>query len=590
MKPEKIEINVSGQVTTWIPGEEPPSSLVVKESQILTLTLIFPSEHSSEQAPLVFVEDHTVSLRLVRETNEGVCFTSSPEKAFRESFGHAFIRVVADDVEYRYPVEVLATKVTASQAEKMIRYLASHREEIIRVCLSRTKRLAGVSDAGRADPEMVLTAAERVLQLMVGHRGDFQRLLRNKLTPEKVPAWKAERAGGQIDPVDVIFNLDALRPCLGGGDIHLHGKSYSAQAIDTTMLRHEFNVEENHILLGSLYSIRIRIARLMSEIDGMFKNQKISNFDREYVSIGEMMIKFTGGAMYDRCQRVVETAENLIAQIEDDLGVEFRGEIFPKITPYVRASRFYRSVYEQIAAWFNLGAPTLEGSHFLVKLRSLSKIFEFFVLFRLFEYLVARGWSLDRAEVGEEFEAMIPKLLVFSRNGVTATLLYEKETFKFNRHTSHMDLVKLPHRDFPGNHWCPDYILRFDCASQTRYMILDAKYSNSFSVDRYSIPLLTDKYYNHQSVFDQSLNALSRNQILAVLAVFPEFLDQVPNPIGARLDKLGGKGDKPVQLPMLSGLPISFRTDSVLEKCMDRAIDLTLSTLGVEEGEVVSVA
>lgn len=112
--------------------------------------------------------------------------------------------------------------------------------------------------------------------------------------------------------------------------------------------------------------------------------------------------------MHGRCQQVIEGAEGLIVQLERDFEVEFKGESFPRITPHVRSSRFYRPVFEQLALWFSIGSPTLDGNHFLIKLRSLSKIFEFFVLFRLFEYMVVRGWALDDVVMDEAFDKLIP--------------------------------------------------------------------------------------------------------------------------------------------------------------------------------------
>lgn len=586
MRPERIEIAIGEQVTNWIPGSEPASILVVKENHVVKITVVLTGDDGAFEPPALFIEDYNVPLHPDNHRGDDgsdvFAYSSVPEKVFRESLGYSTIRLICGKEEFKYHVEVLATKVTAAQAEKMIRYLADCREGIIRACMSRTKRPAGLSPEGRADPEVVLSMAEHIIQMLLNHRAEFKRHLRYKLTPEKVPAWKLEKSGGQVDPIDVIFNLDALRPTAGRGDVMLRGRNYSTQSIDTSMLCHDYDVDENRMLLGGLYSIRTKIMALMDDIGDSFRNQNIANYDNEYVSIGEMLIKFTGGAMHGRCERVIEAAESMIVQLERDFEVEFRGEIFPRITPYVRSSRFYRSVFEQLALWFGIGSPTLDGNHFLIKLRSLSKIFEFFVLFRLFEYMVVRGWALDDVVMGEAFDRLIPSSLTFSKGEVVATINYEAEIFKFNGQTEHMELVKLPHKAYPGAHWCPDFAIKITTGEKTRHILLDAKYSNSFSVERYRLPDLRDKYYDHMAVFNGEINTLSRNEITGIFAIFPEFLDQIPNPIGTRIDKLGGSMKRPVLLPMVSGLPVSFRADSVLEKCFDRAIETTLLTMGIK--------
>ncbi|MGY8624102.1 hypothetical protein [Chromobacterium violaceum] len=588
MKPEKVEIYVGDLLINWFPGSE-VSTIIVKENQLLQIRVIMGATDMLTSVPQVFIEDHHLPLHREDYIDENkkrlVAFTSTPEQAFRESFGAAFVRLHIDNEEFAYPIEVLATKVTAAHAEKIIRYLTERRERIIRVCLSRTMRPAGMKDEGQPDPEMVISTAERVISIFLESRSDLRQQLRSKLVPTKVPAWRAEKSGSLIDPVDVIFNLDALRPGDIRQDVRLRGRAYSTQAIDVTTLQHEFNVEENTILIGGLYSIRRVISWLMDEIGSAFKNQQIANYDKEYVSLGEMMIKFTGGAMYERCARVVEASETLIKMLVDEFNIVFAGEAHPKITPYVRSSRLYRTIFEQYAKWYSLGTPTLEGEQFLIKLRTLSKIFEFFVLFRLFDYLHSRNWQLTHASMSETFDHLIPDTLVFEKDSVRITLSYEPTIFHYTGDTRHMDLVKLRDAIYTGPNWKPDYTLRMENIDddEVRYIIIDAKYSSTYSVDKYQLPKLIEKYYNHQAVFNANLNILSRNEIMGVFAIFPEFLDQLPKPLGARIDKFGGQNKTPLMLPMLSGLPVSFRTDSIMEKCLDRAFETILKTLNLLE-------
>ncbi|WP_152596871.1 hypothetical protein [Chromobacterium haemolyticum] len=591
MKIEHIEIQVDDQKTTWNPKNDTPSILIVKENQLLQIRIIISSSGLLTEVPRIFIEDYHLPLHNENDLNQKerhiVVFASHPEKAFRESFGASLIRLVMEGEEYTYPIEVLATKVTATHAEKMIRYLTEHREQIIRVCLSRTTRPSGIKSEGQADPETIISTAERIINTLLESRVELRQQLRSKLTPTKVPAWKAEQSGSLIDPIDVIFNLDALCPENGKQDIRLRGRTYSAQAIEVTALKHEYNVEENTILLGGLYSIRRVISWLMDEIGSAFKNQQIANYDKEYISLGEMIIKFTGGAMHGRCSRIIEATEILIKMLNNEFNIRFYGEMLPKITPYVRSSRLYRSIFDQYFTWYNLGTPSLEGKQFLIKLRTLSKIFEFFVLFRLFDYLTLRNWNIAHAKMSESFDNLIPDTLIFEKESTRITITYEPNVNLYNDETQHMDLVKLKHASYIGPNWRPDYTLRIENIStgEIRYLILDAKYSNAYSVGKYHLPNLTDKYYNHQGVYNKNTNTISRNEILGVFAVFPDFIDQHPKSLGARLDKSIDQTTKPITLPMLSGFPITFKSDSIMEKCIDFAIQTTCRTLYTSEKE-----
>ena len=584
MRPEKVEIFIDGRVTVWLPGSE-ISSLTINENQQVKIKICLGAVGEMFQVPRLDIEDYSIQLHRDDFTDtEGrrvVTFSSSPAKVFRESFGLAFLRLCVAEEEFSLSFEVLATKVTAIQTERMIRYLTEKREHIIRVCLSRTMRPTGIKE-GWSDPEMVLSTAEKIINTLLDCRGELRQQIRSKLVPAKVPAWKAEQSGSLIDPVDVIFNLDSLRPGDGRQDVVLRGRTYSTSAIDVTSLVRNTNVEENAILIGGLYSIRRVITWLMDEIGAAFKGSQIAAYDKEYISLGEMLMKLTGGAMYERCERVISSTESLIRMFENDFGIEFSGETHPKITSYVRSSRLYRNIFEQYAHWYDLGSPSIDGDLFLIKLRSLSKIFEFFVLFRLFDYLSEHGWQVADFLLSEEFDKLIPAVMTFEKGETRIVLSYEPNIFTFSSRTQHMELVKINHPEYRGNYWSPDYTMRVENQLNgfVRYLILDAKYSNPYWVENTHIKNLQDKYYDHMAVFDKSKNFISRNEIMGVFAIFPEALDQTPKTVNMRLSKFGLDGRGPIMIPMLAGLPISLETDVLMEKWLDKALGTTMLSMG----------
>lgn len=584
MYPEKVEILIDKQITTWLPGGE-LSVISVNEQQRVKFSIYLREKVAILQYPKLDLEDYEIQLNRGDSTDESgrrlVVFSSTQEKVFRECFGMAVLRLYIGDEEFNLVFEVLATKLTANQAERMIRYLAERREHIIRVCLSRTMRPAGMKENGQSDPEMVLSTAEKIINYLQECRGEIKQHIRKKLIPEKVPAWKAEQSGSLIDPVDVVFNLDSLRPSDGRQDVILRGRTYSTSAIDATTLVSSASVEENIILIGGLYSIRRVIGSLIDEISTAFKKRKISIYDREYITLGEMIFNLTGGAMQERCQRVISSVENFIRMLENEFSIKFSGEMRPKITPYVRSSRLYRTIFEQYDTWYNLGSPSVGGEMFFIKLRSLSKIFEFFVLFRIFDCLEKNEWRVLNTTMSIEFDEMIPNTVTFEKDNIKIILSYEPGIFTFSGKTKHMELVKLYHPEYPGNRWSPDYTIRIENlkSAHVKYLILDAKYSNPYWVENMHIKKLHDKYYDHMAVFNRFKNLISRNQIAGIFAIFPEAIDQSKNLINMKFSKFGIDSLGPVMIPMVSGLPISINADNLMERWLSKAIESTLLLL-----------
>lgn len=584
MIPEKIEIFIDDQMVTWKIGAQ-AQFLKINENQKVKVKIYLASIENIFFNATLDVEDYSIDLHqedfIDGDGRKFIIFASSSAKIFRESFGVAILRVCVDDEEFSLPFDVLATKLTAGQTELMLRYLSERREHIIRVCLSRTMRPTGVKDDGWSDPEMVISTAEKIINTLLECRGELRQSIRSKLIPAKVPAWQAEKSGSLIDPVDVIFNLDSLRPGDGRQDVILRGRTYSTSAIDVTALVKDTNVEENTILIGGLYSIRRVILDLMNEIGTIFKGRQIAAYDKEYVRLDEMLIKLTGGAMYERCERLIFSTESLIRMFEKQFKIVFAGEVHPKITPFVRSSRLYRNIFSQYVSWYELGSPSIDGNLFLMKLRSLSKIFEFFVLFRFFDYLIEHDWKIKNSLLSEKFDRLVPDVIVFEKNDVKITMSYEPDIYKFSSSTQDMSLVKLNHADFPGKNWRPDYVMRIesllnDCV---RYIILDAKYSSPYWVGAFHLNNIYQKYYEHIAVFNKAKNFISRNELVGVFAIFPEASDQKPAVVKMRLERFGIDGNGPLIFPMVAGLPISFGESILMEKSFSKIIEESIKSM-----------
>ena len=596
MRLVKVEIFVDGRLTAWSLESE-ISTLTIKENQYISIKIFLVDTEEEFGAPTLYLEDHQIPLNKDENTDKDksqtISFSSSSKDIFRESFGLAFVRLFIGREEFAFPFEVFATKLTAIQVEGMLRYLTDRREHIIRICMSRTMRPAGMKDDGRSDPEMVVSSAENIINIILECQSELRQSLRSKLVPEKVPAWKVEQSGSLIDPIDIIFNLDSLRPGDGRQDVVLRGRTYSTSSIDVTALIKDFNVEENLVLIGGLYSIRRVISSLMDEINTVFKGRHITAYEKEYVAVtyenehvsfDQMIMSFTAGAMYHRCESIVASTESLIKILENNFGLVFSGEMHPRITPYVRSSRLYRTIFEQYFHWYGLGSPSMDGNLFLIKLRSLSKIFELFVLFRLFDYLIERDWKVANFLLSEEFDKWTPDVMTFVKDRVQIILSYDLNISKFSSRTKHMELVKLDHFEHPGAYWRPDYTLRFqeESSGLVRYLILDAKYSTPHSVDQHRIKELYSKYYNHMAIFNAVNNSMARDELFGVFAIFPEANNQAPKAINMKFTKFGIESRGPIMIPLIAGLPISLNTTTLMEKWLDGIFKITMRSMNIQ--------
>jgi hypothetical protein len=549
----KINFFIGDELHEWSGNHD---IYVVREDHYVNFKL---SDLKSKENPSLFIEDYRLNLTESYDVIEGRIFYSESYPIFRESFGLSTIRIYLENQSVELHFEVIVKKVNAQQVEEMIHYLTQKHEDIIRICLSRTTLSMGVTELGISDPETVLKAVEKFVNTITDCRLELQRQLRKRLVPVKQPAWKSTH-GSDIDPFDVILNLDALEPRFGESDVMVNGRSFSINNMEVTTLQSIVNVEENTVLIGGLYSMRRVIINLLERINSDFSYEKIAQHDHKYVSLNSLLLRLTSSNMKQRCEEQLFQLEGFIRYFEQKIGLIYKGEHLPKMTPFVRASKIYKRLFEQLYEWYKLGEPTLDGGNYLVKLRSISKIYEFVSLFKLIDFLNEKKWQTqtDSSIWNPEFE-FVPSTVCFEKNSLKLTLNYEKKIHLYSENTRHLDLIDMDSSHFykgKYNYRCPDFVLRLDNfdKSKTIYLILDAKYSTLSAVQKYHLPELQRKYFDNMAVYDANDQSLKQDAIIGVIALFPGGNSIAP--IYLPNIKKFGIDKKPIKFPIVAGLSI----------------------------------
>ncbi len=101
----------------------------------------------------------------------------------------------------------------------------------------------------------------------------------------------------------------------------------------------------------------------------------------------------------------------------------------PKLTNTFKQVYHYRLCYECMIKWFEAGDYTFNHINYLFKLKTLSRIFEYFCLIKIQNAIIQCGYVLqesNRIIYDEEDDIEeINNLYIFNGNGYVVTLLYE---------------------------------------------------------------------------------------------------------------------------------------------------------------------
>lgn len=511
--------------------------------------------------PEIYFEDAEPELTLSAEAT-GLVWRIPSIKYFSECFGQSYVRIYVESQTYSIFFDVRARKVSALAAERMIRYLARQHESLIRACFSRSKIPFGSLGNGKSDPESIIGTAENYVNAILKHRSEFIATKRTRLIPTRQPLWKASRNSCDIDPVDILGNLDAISPTQLEGDLYLRGRHFSIGDVSVSTLVETPNVQENKILLGGMYSMRSMLLALVASLDSRGITTRVVD---GYESFDRLLLVLTVGGMTKRCEELTERLEELIRLFEDKLGITYEGELRPVMTPYARTSKVYRTLYTILDSWYSLGLPSLGSTNFLLKLRSLSKIYELYCLFHLVNHMLNAGWDYVSLKTHPDHGDFIPQEIVMTKGEIRTTVTYEPIIHPLNAYRAqHWDLVDVAHThpNRPFNYWNPDYVIRMESSSGlTKYIILDAKYSTEGIVQNRHLPDLVEKYFFGLAGFD-SIRGIYTNDVIGAIAVI------YPIGISQRFMRFGKRttlGTKNVPLPIFGATGLSIDRSDAFE-------------------------
>jgi hypothetical protein len=564
---KSIVFNIAGKDYTW--GLDTSPSYIVKELDLFSIRIpIDIGENIS-----FYVEDYQISL-IARDE----FYISEQVSIFRESFGVSAGRLVVDTEIFEVFFDVLALKVTAQKIEKMLSFLHENNKKILSIVFSRSSAPRGLSNNGDVEPEVIIRNAEVFVNKFMELRQDLVFNLRKRLVPEKVPVWMSKDYVDYFDIDDFFESIDRLSPTASEGDVLINGRMFSVDKIYKTDLVESSATYENSVLLGGAFSILNKVRSLLNFLKESFSRGQ-AVYDKEYESIGNFIARVTYDAIEFRCLILIEKLEEIVKFLKDDLRIKYRGEIFPRVTPYVRGVKVYRILFDQLANWYNLGSPDFKGLVFLSKMRSISKIYELFCLYRICFVLHQQGWQVISSEESDDFGCDVPKIVVFEKKDQIISVKYESKIKPVDRDMAHLALVSLDHKiGWSRGFYSPDYIIEHKFSDEVNYFIFDAKYSSKFQVmkkdDTGHLNQIFKKYYDGLGVVDLNRGTISSNRIIAVSVLYP-------NDEG----ELSGYGSSQKthglqRIPIKNAVSLRDDEDKTFEIFLERLISLSSKLMG----------
>lgn len=518
-------------IKVYIGGDEVALSSVINVFDMDTVEFEIIGNDSdclSSTEVQIFLEDYEIPSVNI---GDGLTLKSQINHLFRESFGYSTVRIFIDnEIFSELLFNVSTDEKKFDNIKSMMVYLLQNNERILDLCFARTKYKSKNDGESNASFDTIISLAEKIIKTFNEKTPSLHKELRNRL--ELVKENINEKNFYNINPYDVIDNLDQLYQGYSPNSLTLFGKIYSLDNIKRENHIDSYDLEENRILLGGLISIKEILLNISDAID---KKLYRPTYDKEYktikpfyklnaFSIDDLYAQLTTSGMQKRIDYILDSTDELIYFFQRKLTVNFEGFIPPNLTPFARKSSFYLTVYEYLDDWYSLGSPNIGIDHDLAKIRSTSKIYELFTLYKLIDALQSDGWKVVDSIVNTSYKSFAPSQVNFRKEDSCLNLYYEKKILGFNENTQHNDLVALNKNEPKNqyNYYNPDFVIVKQKQDDVSYYILDSKYSSSNTLRNYKVlEKLYEKYFSNMATYNQVDNILEKHSIKCVNAIHP---------------------------------------------------------------------
>lgn len=499
--------------------------------------LILRSEETFDSIEL-FVGDYDIPLKINPATG---CYETEKDTVFSGCFDLACISINIENEDgeeftcYSDYLRIATTKQTAKQVELMLGEIENSLPNFLEICFSHSRKRAGLIKNDIRSIWNTLRIIDEIVNVYEENYGYFSN--HKKSVVEQEVAIVDVRSMRKVDQESLIWitsNPDNLVGTEKESLIKYKEKYYTPAKVKTYISRYSYDIYENRTVLGFLKSV---IEYMDWQITGLSREiSKLENIPESIILQLPNTHELTGRCIYVYYKGVIERFENK-RDILQELYYRYSRILecppenivtTPKLTNTFKQVYHYRICYECMVKWFEAGDYSFDHLNYLFKLKTLSRIFEYYCLIKLQIAIVQNGYLLTNTsrvvyDIEDDFENINNKYM-FSGHGYELTLLYEPSIW-VNRLNEDMNLYSTGYNFTKckwNDRWTPDFVIKISSSSNEYYYILDAKYSNFHNIKKRYIPELVLKYGSQIASKDKFLS-----DVIGVGAIYPSDSDKM---------------------------------------------------------------
>lgn len=467
----------------------------------------------------LFIGDEPVdiSMKMDRETGEEY-YSSENAMHFLEYYGLAELGVCYEqDGERKYLrteyIQIATRKLKNQSIENMLNELEKFDADILEACFSETSHEVGQRNGAKKSLDMLLQRHQYIVKTFRSLYGDFQNNPHTQLK-DKYSLLPLEQARN-VDAQQIAWlskNPYVLRESKRQTGISFDENYYVPIKMLSMAKKRDNDTYENIAILTFLKELPKSLKKVLIALEeeqiqlqsekskyiipsDLGNNYELTTFNFILIMLNrlERQMAILKKLIYDY-HELYELYANILHCRPQE---RFR---LPHSTPVFSGYRHYNIAFQCMVEWWvGYRDFLLEGEQYILRLKKVSKIFEFYCLVNLINGIQAQGYLLTRNERFnyEEKEPLINNIYAFQSKytNTTITLFYEPKIYSNPSRNKEFDLYKLKRNEY-YDYFVPDFLVKYESKDYPRslYGILDAKFSTLKTVRKITIKEVAYKY------------------------------------------------------------------------------------------------
>ncbi|MCD8012576.1 MAG: DUF2357 domain-containing protein [Lachnospiraceae bacterium] len=481
----------------------------------------------------IVVQDVNVYINDVYEQsvyNDGLIMfpgeISGNRRIFMDCYGFVEISLVVSDAdgnEYQYTTEYLPVLVRRGElnnaVKAMVNYVYSNQELLLLNGEPKAKNLANLKESGYQNLSAQIVLAEEIAAVYESSFGYFKANSRFKI--DKVSKVDQFERLQYLTPATVQYiasHPGELRKINGFSGVRIGNSVYQPEKTLSTQNERSYDIYENRVVLGfiremidSLDKLHEQCCALLKQIPGN------ENYSDEYI--------YSSFFMFIETKRMLENGLTRLTDLQTkfmQLWTMYSGALKIKEEITIRAPRpssiflsvpQYNRIFVQIHKWFRFGIYDFARENYMFSFIKISALYEGYLLAKMIAYFQSRGYLLESTK-----KCIYPtkrnwkyknvnsvNTFFFKKDRYNLTLYYQPVIYDSDE-SSINGIGLFRNNSIPilngeedenrlgGHYYSPDYLIKMEDSLSTRYLILDAKFSDLACVRRYHVRNLAFKY------------------------------------------------------------------------------------------------